>query len=197
MFHLPHGKYWNPETVCDVLRSHCVNASITGPNIRITLRGGKRQTILSRVLEVLNLRDPKCVSLNYYPAKFIYNVDLKDFWPQSRLDLSCLDDIESAMLKLGCVIDCERNIAAQYCPDNAILAGLFNEIDRLRVAIDKLIAVQDFANAALRLNEEDLIRIQMDAILFASVSTKIQTKCDEQNGPPKPPTVVYSNGQVT
>jgi len=178
MFHLPPGNCWNPEAVRDVLRSHCVEASIAGTNIRIKLPDGKPQTIVARVLKALHFRYSKYVTLIYYPTKFIYNIQLEDFWPRTRIEPTCFDDIESAMLKLGCVVDCERNIAAQYCPDDAALARLFDEIDRLSAEIEQLISVQDFESAALRRNEEDLIRTKIDAILFSSASTQIQRQCD-------------------
>ena len=169
MYHIQVGNSWNPKTVCETLRSHCVDSSIVGKCIQIRLPDGKRQTTLQRVLEFLSLRRSKYISLNYDPTKFIRNVNLEDSWPGTRIDLRCFDDIDSAMLKLGCRVGGDREIAAQYCPENATLTGLFDEIDRLQLKIDQSILVQDFDNAGMCRDDENLIRNRIDAILFGSV----------------------------
>ena len=169
MYHLPIGNHWDPKAVCEMLRSYCVDASIVGDSVRIKLPNGEPQTILERVLEFLLLRRSKYVLLTFDPIKFVRNVDLEDIWPRTRAVLRCLDDIDSAMLKLGYVADGDREIAARYCPECKILADLFDEKERLQEQKEQSILQQDFENAVLRRDEVEMIAKQIDTLLFASV----------------------------
>ncbi len=63
----------------------------------------------------------------------------------------------------------DREIAARYCPDSKILAGLFNEVERLQAQKEQSVLQQDFENAVLRRDEEEKIAKQIDALLFDSV----------------------------
>jgi len=182
MYHLQFGNSWNLETVCETLRLHCVDASIVGGCIRIRLPDEKRPTIITRFLGFLSFRRSKQIWLKYDLTKFIRNVDLEDLWPRTRMDSRCFDDIHSAMLKMGYLNGGDREIADQYCPKNALLGGLFDEIDLLHIEIDRLILIQDFENAELLCKEEDLIRIRIDAILFALVLEYVPNKQEHQNG---------------
>ena len=169
MYHIPVGNRWDPKAVCEMLRSHCVNASIVGESVRIKLPDGEPQTILARVLEFLSLRRSKYVLLTFNPTKFIRNVHLEGVWPQTRTELRCFDDIDSAMLKLGYSMGGDREIAARYCPESKTLASLFDEMDRLKEQEEYSVLQQDFENAVLRHDEEEMIAKQIDALLFASV----------------------------
>ena len=169
MYHLPIGNHWDPKAVCEMLRSYCVDASIVGDSVRIKLPDWEPETILARVLEFLLLRRSKYVLLTFDPTKFIRNVDLESVWPQTRTVLRCLDDIDSAMLKLGYLAEGDREIAARYCPECKILADLFDEMERLQGQSEQSSLQQDFENAVLRRDEKEMIAKQIDDLLFASV----------------------------
>ncbi len=169
-YHLPIGLHWNETIVCETLRAHCVDARVSGTSIRIKLPDGARKTILSLLWGLLLFRRQKFISLNYDPTKFIRNVDIDFPWPQTRAEMRCREDIDTAMLKLGYRKGSDREIAAQYSSNSFVLDQLFDEIDRLDNEVFRDVQEQNFGQACLNRKEQILIRNRIDAILFASVS---------------------------
>jgi hypothetical protein len=169
-YHLPMGLHWNETIVCETLRDHCVDARVSGTRIRISLPDESRKTILARLWRLLLLRRPTFIFLNYNPTKFIRNVEINFPWPQTRAEMRCREDIDSAMLKLGCRKGSDQEIATHYCPENNTLDELFDEIDRLHNESFRCVQEHNFENASLIREEQILIQNRIDAILFASVS---------------------------
>ena len=168
-YHLPIDLHWNPTSVCETLRSYCVDARACGTSVRIRLPDGARITFFARLWRLLLLRRPKIISMNYDPTKFIRNVEVRFPWPLSRAELRCRDDVDAAMLKIGCLKGCDHEIAARYCPEDATLETLFDEIARLHDEAFKCAQVHDFANASVHMDEQELNRKRIDAILVALV----------------------------
>lgn len=168
-YHLPIDLHWNPTAVCETLRSYCVDARVCGMTVRIRLPDGARKNLFARLWRLLLLRRPKIISMNYDPTKFIRNVEVQFPWPLTRTELRCRDDVDAAMLKLGCLERSDHEIAARYCPEDPTLEMLFHEIDRQHDEVFKWARVQDFVNAGVHMDEQELIRKRIDAILFASV----------------------------
>ena len=182
MFHVPIDDTWDAKSIAELLRHRGLDAYAVDDAVRITLPLMQTHSIIGKLARKMFRPGPLSITLSFFPDRFIRNVGLEYDVVKMPMDFPCFDDIAEAMHQRGYLADDDREIAARYCPDSADLVKLFDEIDKLQIQKEDLVAKQDFENAVIVRDKEEVIRSEIDAMLFVLVGRATATEIRDEPG---------------
>lgn len=176
MFHVPTDDNWDAQSIEDFLRRRDLEATTVDDAVRITLPQPQPHSIIGKATRKLLRPVPLTITIAFFPERFIRNVDLEYDALKMPTDCPCFDDVTEAMHARGYLAEDDREIAARYCPDSAELTSLFDELDDLQMQKEALVAKHDFENAVTVRDKEEMIRGEIDAMLFTFIGQSPSTE---------------------
>ncbi len=167
--HFPIHLTWNAESIVESLVRRDIDAKVRGGEVVILVPPKQPQTMIGRLLRKLFRPQPFYITIAFCAEKFIRNVEIK-YDPLKGLDDHYFDTIQSVLSDHGVLNEDDRIIAGRYCANSDELTKLLDRSEHLQSKKEELVANHDFENANEVRRAEEIVRQEIDAMLFTLVA---------------------------
>ena len=155
---------WDPVRLAGILSCSGIPAIVDDSSVQIRILENDRPSMLGRLLQRNGKTVPVVITIQHDPKRFIRNIDVL-FDPMQYEGLF-LRDISAALRECGCIIDSDRNVAANYCPVTGELLSLLDRLDEFQRQKKECVVNQDFESARMKRDSERSVRDTIDSYLF-------------------------------